>query len=98
MCISCVLVFIKDTDTTEYYTYWHTRSLHGALPIAAAAGLIRAPGDQHAERRGDHVEPLGDVFAEPRHLAATAGTQPALRLDDLFHARQMGGQIGRAQV
>src|SRR3546814_18403387 len=46
----------------------------------------------------DLVEPLGDVFADPRHLAATAGTHPALRLDDLFHARQMGGQLAPIAV
>src|SRR3546814_15068588 len=27
--------FFKDTATTEIYTYWHTLSLHDALPISA---------------------------------------------------------------
>src|SRR3546814_17448313 len=30
--------FLKDTATTEHYTYGHTRSLHDALPIFRSAG------------------------------------------------------------
>src|SRR3546814_17617950 len=28
-----IIFFFKDTATTEIYTYWHTLSLHDALPI-----------------------------------------------------------------
>src|SRR3546814_10241420 len=30
----CACFFVNDTATTEIYTYWHTRSLHDALPIS----------------------------------------------------------------
>src|SRR3546814_11834364 len=39
MMLSCLLCycyfffFFNDTATTEIYTYWHTLSLHDALPI-----------------------------------------------------------------
>src|SRR3546814_13475655 len=32
------LFFFKDTATTEIYTYWHTLSLHDALPIFLRKG------------------------------------------------------------
>src|SRR3546814_17331492 len=60
---------------------------------AAAAGVFRAPGDQHAALRGDHVEPLGDVFAAPRHPPATAGPTLALLPPYLFSPRTMGGEL-----
>src|SRR3546814_11005312 len=31
--VFCSLFFLKDTTTTEIYTYGHTLSLHDALPI-----------------------------------------------------------------
>src|SRR3546814_9488623 len=31
------MFFFNDTATTEIYTYWHTLSLHDALPIYAGA-------------------------------------------------------------
>src|SRR3546814_11062953 len=33
----CRCVFVNATATTEIYTYWHTLSLHDALPISLAA-------------------------------------------------------------
>ena len=39
----------------------------------APAGVFRTPGDEHAELCGDHVETLGGVFADLRHLATSAG-------------------------
>ena len=60
---------------------------------AAAAGIFRAAGHQHAQLRRHHVQPLADVLADPGHLAAAARTQPALRLDDPLHPRQMGRQV-----
>ena len=59
----------------------------------AAAGIFGAPGDQHAQLRRDHIEPLEDIFANLRHLAAAAGAQRALRLDDALHPRQVGRQM-----
>src|SRR3546814_19754973 len=31
-----LIFFFNDTATTEIYTYWHTLSLHDALPISAS--------------------------------------------------------------
>src|SRR3546814_7503531 len=40
----CFCFFFNDTATTEIYTYWHTLSLHDALPIARRArGRRRRP-------------------------------------------------------
>src|SRR3546814_14908125 len=33
MCVCCVVCIFNDPATTEIYTYLHTLSLHGALPI-----------------------------------------------------------------
>src|SRR3546814_12127620 len=41
MCSMCFFFFFNDTATTEIYTYWHTLSLHDALPIFAASPLRR---------------------------------------------------------
>src|SRR3546814_7123346 len=51
------ICFINDTATTEIYTYWHTLSLHDALPISRS---------HHAERRSRCI-PRGQSCAhEPR--------------------------------
>src|SRR3546814_3705858 len=34
-------VFVKCTSTTEIYAYWHTLSLHGALPISRGCRTAR---------------------------------------------------------
>lgn len=60
---------------------------------AAAAGVFRAPRHQHPELGGDHVEPLGYVFADPGHLAAAAGALRAGRLDHPLDPRQMRWQM-----
>lgn len=60
---------------------------------AAPASVFRAARDQHAQLRRDCVEPFADIFADPGHLAAAAGAQRALGLDDPFHSRQMGRQV-----
>src|SRR3546814_15001989 len=36
-----VFFFFNDTATTEIYTYWHTLSLHDALPICDSDALDR---------------------------------------------------------
>src|SRR3546814_11884475 len=59
---------------------------------ASAAGIAGTPGDQHAELCRDHVEPLGDVLPDPRHLAAPARAHRALRFDVPFHPWKMRGQ------
>src|SRR3546814_17464404 len=37
-----LIFFFNDTATTEIYTYWHTLSLHDALPISALSGYMVA--------------------------------------------------------
>jgi len=58
---------------------------------AGAAGILRTAGDDDAELGGDDVEPLRDVLANAMQAAA-AGAGQAVRLDDLFDARQVLGQ------
>jgi len=48
---------------------------------AAAAGVSRAPGDQHAELRRHDVRTLGHVLADLRHLAAAARARDGLGRD-----------------
>src|SRR3546814_13624685 len=36
-----VLFFVKETATTEIYTYRHTLSLHDALPVSASGDVLR---------------------------------------------------------
>lgn len=59
---------------------------------AVATDVFRAARDQHLPLRRDHVEAFADVLADLRHGATTARTERARRLDDPFHARQMGRQ------
>src|SRR3546814_15353132 len=65
--------FFNDTATTEIYTYWHTLSLHDALPISQREGgdrrgrgpavrSARCPGgrsDRH-DRGGVRFVPQAD--------------------------------------
>jgi hypothetical protein len=60
---------------------------------AAAAGVSGAPRHQHLELRRDHVEPLGDVLADPGHLAAAAGAKRAGRLDHPLDPGRCGRQM-----
>ncbi len=50
-----------------------------------------AASDDDAERRGHDVEPFRDFLADAMQTAA-AGAGQAVRLDDLFDARQVFGQ------
>jgi hypothetical protein len=65
---------------------WTTALSHARQAIPGPAG------DDHPELRRDHVEPFGDVLADPVHRAATAGTGLVAGLDDNLFARQMLGQ------
>ncbi len=47
---------------------------------------------------GITIEPFRDVLADLRHLTAAAGAKDAVRLDDAFHPRQMGGQLATIAV
>src|SRR3546814_18641491 len=46
--IGLLCYFFNDTATTEIYTYWHTLSLHDALPISALT-----LGNIHQAARGE---------------------------------------------
>lgn len=56
------------------------------------ACVFRADRDDHLVARRDPVEPFRPVFADPDHVAATAGTSDALGLDHSFDPRQVFGQ------
>jgi hypothetical protein len=60
---------------------------------AATARIFRATGHQHSELRRDHIETLGDVFADHRHRTASARTHRAARFNQPLHARQVSGQL-----
>src|SRR6476620_611197 len=59
----------------------------------ATAGVFRTTRHKHAQLRWDHVQPLAHILADPRHLAAAARAQRALRLDNPFHPWQMSRQL-----
>src|SRR3546814_13912598 len=40
-------IFFHETATTEIYTYWHTLSLHDALPIGCQRSARSAPRSRH---------------------------------------------------
>src|SRR3546814_9933615 len=79
----CITYFfcIKDTATTEIYTYVHTRSQHDALPIGRSSrrrlngkcGLLEGP-----QRASKAARQRGDTGARQarRRAAATAGSRP----------------------
>lgn len=56
------------------------------------AGVFRADRDDHLIARRHPVEPFRPVFADPHHVAATAGTNDALGLDHPLDPRQVVGQ------
>jgi hypothetical protein len=60
--------------------------------LACPAAVPGPPGDDHPELRGDHVEPLRDVLADPVHRALAARAGRALRLDHHLFPRQVLGQ------
>ena len=63
--------------------------------LAGPAGILRPHGDDHPKLRGNDVEPLGAVFADANHLAATARAECALGLDYFLDPRQVGRQMTR---
>ena len=67
------------------------RLRHGLRTLAA--GISGAPRDQHLELRGDHVEPFGDVFADPGHLPTATGAQGAGGLDHALDPGQVRRQM-----
>src|SRR5690606_24212349 len=51
-------------------------------------GILRAAGDDDAELRRHHIQPLRDVLAD-QHLLLAGMLRPILRLDDHFNPLQM---------
>lgn len=67
-----------------------SRSLNDAIG-AGAARIFGATGDDDAELRRDHVQPLGHILANAMQATA-AGADQTFRLDDLFDTRKMAGK------
>lgn len=63
------------------------RSLGDAVG-AGAARIFGATGDDDAELRRDHVQPLRHIYTDAMQASA-AGAGQAVRLDDLFDTRKM---------
>jgi hypothetical protein len=67
------------------------RHLHDPVR-ARPADEFRAVRHDHPELRGDHIEPLGGVFADHCHRNAAAGACNIFRHQRHVDARQMGRQ------
>ena len=57
------------------------------------AGVFGPPRDQHPELGGDHIQPLGHILPDLRHLAAATRAKRAGRLDHPLDPGQMGRQM-----
>jgi hypothetical protein len=68
-----------------------SRSLHHGAG-AGPTGVFRPPDHQHAELERDHIQPLGDVLADPVELARAARAGPIGDIDHDFDPRQMRRQ------
>src|SRR3546814_19431843 len=56
MFLSIVFTFcFNDPSTTEFYTYLHTRSLHGALPIYSSRRIASRSGPMSPSTRYDQA-------------------------------------------
>src|SRR3546814_20654217 len=64
MVFRCVYFFFTDAATSEIYTYWHTLSLHDALPIYVVG------------RRVDEGAHQGDGSGGVGHLALVRRLRP----------------------
>lgn len=58
---------------------------------AGAARIFGATGDDDAELRRDHIQPLGSILADAMQASA-AGADQDFRLDHLFDTRKMLGK------
>ena len=69
--------------------------------LARAATVARPTRDQHPERGRHHIEPLGDILADPVERAAAAGAGLVLDIDDLLDPFEVRGQrtaVGLARM
>lgn len=53
------------------------------------AGILRTDGHQNPKLSRHDVETLRHILADLHHLAAAAGTRPAVRLDYFLNPRQV---------
>lgn len=67
-----------------------SRRLHDTV-FAGSAGEF-GPGDENAELRPHHVQPLAPVFADPVQIAPATGARLVVDIDDDLDPRQMRGQ------
>jgi hypothetical protein len=65
--------------------------LHDAI-LTSSAGVFRTSGDDNAELRRHHVQPLALVFADPVQFALAAGADLVIDVDDDLDPRQMHRQ------
>src|SRR3546814_14171210 len=71
-------LFFNDTATTEIYTYWHTLSLHDALPIYG--NILR--GDADAGVGDDEESGALDRIVPPLDRHRPAGRGELQRVGD----------------
>jgi hypothetical protein len=60
--------------------------------FAGSAGVFITPGDDNAELRRHHVQPLAPVFTDPMQFALAAGAGLVVEVDDDLDPRQVGRQ------
>jgi len=68
-----------------------SRRLHDTV-FARSAGVFGPPGDENAELRRYHVQPLAPVFADPVQIALATGAGLVVDIDDNLDPRQMRRQ------
>jgi hypothetical protein len=68
-----------------------SRRLHDTV-FARSAGVFGPPGDENAELRRHHVQPLAPVFADPVQIAPATGARLVVDIDDDLDPRQMRRQ------
>src|SRR3546814_4740986 len=70
LCLYPFIFFFNTTPTTAIYTYWHTLSLHDALPIYSPHRPRRrqpAPGPR--ARRASGIAPVGRALRSEEHTS-----------------------------
>src|SRR3546814_6049177 len=83
MIMSSSFFFFNDTATTEIYPYWHTLSLHDALPIYPARTRLGRTG-RRASRRRQAAEPLQGTATRSGDQAARRSEEHTSELQSLM--------------
>src|SRR3546814_19270424 len=66
----CTVFFFNESAATEIYPYWHTFSLHGALPVCSALILPKA-GSSSCAGRGLDMSFIKTRWRPPGWIAST---------------------------